>query len=119
MKAKRLNFLPPGLQGCQHSLSIVMSTSRNTPSKAVDYRYADNLKRRYGLTVEEYTKQVNEQQGCCAICRKHTPRLCVDHSHETGENRGLLCHRCNVGLGQFKDNISLLANAIAYLDEYA
>ena len=89
------------------------------PSKEVDYRYKDNLKRRYGLEVEEYIEMVNEQQGACAICKQFTPRLCVDHSHDTGENRGLLCHRCNVGLGHFNDNIQLLADAISYLAQYS
>ena len=93
-----------------------MSTSPNTPSKAVDYRYKDNLKRRYNMTVEEYVERVNEQQGACAICRTFTPRLCVDHSHETGANRGLLCHKCNVALGHFNDDIQLLLNAINYLE---
>ena len=90
-----------------------------SPSKAVDARYRDNLKRRYKLEVEDYIQMCEEQGGCCAICRTFTPRLCVDHSHETGKNRGLLCHKCNVGLGQFNDNIQLLADAISYLAKHA
>ena len=89
------------------------------PSKEVDARYKDNLKRRYNLEVKEYIALCEEQGGLCAICQTFTPRLCVDHSHETGENRGLLCHKCNVGLGQFNDNIQLLADAISYLAKYA
>jgi hypothetical protein len=90
-----------------------------TPSKKVDQRYKDNLKRRYNLEVDEYVQLCVDQGGVCAICRTHTPRLCVDHSHDTGENRGLLCHKCNVGLGHFNDSIQLLADAISYLSKYA
>lgn len=96
-----------------------MSTSRNTPSKAVDYRYKDNLKRRYGMEVDEYLEMVNDQQGACAICRQFTPRLCVDHCHDTGKVRGLLCHNCNTALGKFHDNIQHLADAISYLAKHA
>ena len=90
-----------------------------SPSARVDYRYKDNLQRRYNMTVEEYVTKVNEQGGACAICRKIVPRLCVDHNHETGENRDLLCHNCNTGLGQFQDNIELLSHAVIYLAKHA
>ena len=90
-----------------------------SPSKRVDYRYKDNLKRRYGLEVEEYIDMVKEQQGACAICKKFAPRLCVDHSDETGKNRGLLCSRCNLGLGHFNDNVQLFLDAISYLVKHA
>ena len=91
----------------------------NSPSREVSYRYKDNLKRNYGMEVEEYLEKVNEQQGACAICKKYSPTLCVDHDHDTLKNRGLLCHKCNVGLGHFNDNIQLLADAISYLAQHA
>ena len=90
-----------------------------SPSKAVDARYKDNLKRRYGMEVEEYVSMCNEQQGACAICREFTPRLCVDHNHETGKVRGLLCHRCNVALGHFNDDVQRIADAISYLSKFS
>jgi hypothetical protein len=80
-----------------------------------------NLIRNYGITLEDYNKMFGEQNGCCAICGKHQQdlkaSLHVDHNHTTGAVRGLLCHHCNVGLGHFEDNITLLSNAIAYLEE--
>jgi hypothetical protein len=91
----------------------------NPPSKAVDYRYKDNLKRRYNLEVEDYLTMVNNQQGACAICRQHAERLHVDHCHDTGQIRGLLCQNCNTALGKFHDNIEHLANAISYLAQHA
>ena len=76
--------------------------------------------RKYGITIEKYEILLAEQNGCCAICLAVTgsdgKRLAVDHNHETGEVRGLLCDNCNTGLGMFKDNPSLLAKAINYLN---
>ena len=83
------------------------------------------IKSTYGLTWEEYTKLYNSQQGKCAICNKYitievdksrTSTACVDHNHETGEVRGILCDSCNKGIGYLKDNIMILENAIKYLN---
>jgi len=89
---------------------------RTSPSCSVSERYKDNLKRRYGMTVEEYIEVNNEQMSACKICRKNFPRLHVDHDHETGKVRGLLCQNCNTALGKFKDDPQLLLNAINYLE---
>jgi len=72
--------------------------------------------RRYGLTEETYNDMYDEQNGSCKIC-KSVNRLVVDHNHETGFIRGLLCHRCNVGLGHFKDDILIMKLAIEYLQK--
>ena len=76
--------------------------------------------RQYGITIEEYEILVAEQNNGCAICNASTgsngKRLSVDHNHQTGEVRGLLCDDCNTALGKFKDDPSLLAKAITYLD---
>lgn len=78
----------------------------------------------YGISAEEYEALLASQGGLCAICRQpevHKTRgggvknLSVDHDHETGAVRGLLCVRCNAGLGNFKDRIDILNQAIAYL----
>lgn len=80
------------------------------------------LRSKYGLSLEEYDTMLSEQDGCCAICRADTPggngRFHVDHCHSSGFVRGLLCARCNMGLGYFKDNIEVLARAIEYLASY-
>lgn len=71
------------------------------------------------ISLEDYNRIFDAQNGCCAICGRHQSeldkRLSVDHDHETGEVRGLLCHGCNLGLGYFKDSPTRLSNASAYL----
>ena len=78
-------------------------------------------RRNYGIGIEDYNEAFAEQEGGCAICGTHqselAKRLYVDHDHDTGKFRGLLCPPCNTGLGQFRDNTELLANAISYLEE--
>lgn len=78
-----------------------------------------HLQQKYGISEQEYDKLLTKQNGVCAICeRKCTKQknLCVDHDHETGKVRGLLCDNCNVGLGRFKDSLKLLLKAAEYLE---
>lgn len=76
----------------------------------------------YGITLEDYILMFEEQNGSCAICkqRKYSKHglLSVDHDHETGIVRGLLCHRCNLLLGLAKDSSDLLLIAAEYLKDY-
>jgi len=86
------------------------------------------LKKHYGITLEDYTAVLEEQGGVCAICRvppgavgtgnKSKGNLAVDHCHVTGSFRGLLCTNCNLGLGSFFENPELLRNAAAYLEDH-
>lgn len=75
------------------------------------------LKRDYNLDIEEYDVLLNQQGGVCAICL--TPEvgraLAVDHDHRTGNVRGLLCFKCNRGLGQLGDSVEALERALLYL----
>jgi hypothetical protein len=76
---------------------------------------------RYGISLEDWKEMFEKQNGCCAICKTHqgelTHTLHTDHDHETGKVRGLLCSPCNTSLGGFRDDVSLLKNAIIYLQE--
>lgn len=79
--------------------------------------------RQYGITEEEYQRLLAEQGGVCAICRqeqreKRSHPLVVDHSHEDGAVRGLLCHPCNRAIGGLKDQPLLLSRATTYLLEH-
>lgn len=79
---------------------------------------ASHLKHKYNLTPKDYSKMLNDQNGVCVICHlpSDTP-LHVDHDHETGLVRGLLCKDCNLGIGRMKDSVYLLQEAADYLLE--
>lgn len=73
----------------------------------------------YRLTFEEYNKLLKEQNYKCKICNtsiENTSEAQVDHCHDTGKIRGLLCRKCNVGLGCFQDNLDLFRKAMEYLE---
>ena len=82
-----------------------------------------DLKKSYNITVEQYDEMLLKQNSCCAICKRHKSEvtvkrknhLCVDHDHNTGKIRGLLCDKCNRGIGLLCDNVDILRNAIEYL----
>lgn len=74
----------------------------------------------YGVSQEQYESLLQQQSGVCAICKlecKCHPRLSVDHCHASDKIRGLLCHACNLGLGNFKDSPVLLLEALKYLQQ--
>ena len=80
--------------------------------------YSYNTK--YGITIEDYNDMFEKQKGVCKICalpqtNKRFNHLCVDHDHETGKVRGLLCDPCNRAIGLFKDDPRLLNKASQYL----
>jgi hypothetical protein len=74
-----------------------------------------HLKHRYGIGADDFDRMVAEQGGVCAICGRPDPEH-VDHDHETGAVRGILCFNCNGGLGQFRDDIDALQCAAVYLE---
>ena len=81
---------------------------------------AGHLFRLYGISLKVYNELLEKQGGHCALCPATEPgsgrdHFCVDHDHVTGRVRGLLCYRCNLGLGQFKDRPEVLRTAITYL----
>lgn len=89
-----------------------------------EYHKNNGLMKVYGLTIEQYKSMLEEQDYKCAICGNTADgmgaklrNLCVDHCHTTGKIRGLLCTKCNSGLGHFRDNQEYLSNAITYLKE--
>ena len=82
---------------------------------------ARHLMTKYGITIEQYDELLAAQGGRCAICRRE-PRpdisLHLDHDHESGRLRGILCFRCNNSLGDLDDDPSLLRAAFRYLESY-
>lgn len=80
---------------------------------------SDDKRIAYNLSFENYGILYENQRGRCAICDSEPldKSLSVDHNHRTGEVRGLLCSSCNIGLGYFKDNPTLLDKAKTYLEK--
>lgn len=109
--------------GCQSYCKVcanfrATSYARENKDKIPTTGYS--LKRRYGITSEDYSRMLEEQNYKCAICFidkcQSGRNFAVDHNHDTGKIRGLLCSACNMGLGNFKDSPELIKKAINYLD---
>ena len=81
-------------------------------------QFKASIKRLYGISVEEYGRLLESQSFVCAICFEspHGRDLDVDHDHETGQVRGLLCHKCNRALGLLNDNPDRARAAAAYVE---
>ena len=87
-----------------------------------EFRYFGDVKKLYNLDKDSYNTLLKEQDNRCGICGKHqkelSTKLCVDHDHNTGSVRKLLCSLCNKGLGAFLDNPDLLLKAASYLHNH-
>ena len=96
--------------------------------KNTDKKKNQILLKCYNITIEEYNKLLISQDSKCGICNNYEltivnktnkpKQLAVDHDHKTGKVRGLLCQKCNTGIGNLKDSIELLDRAIQYLKKY-
>ena len=79
------------------------------------------LQAKYGLTLEQMEQMFTSQNGQCDICQKEFEKgsnIHVDHNHNTGKVRQLLCSNCNTAIGLLHDNVQILANAIEYLNKW-
>ncbi len=105
---------------CKVCTKLVASDKQKADKDGVKVRNRKSkLKRAFGLTVQQYDEMLVAQGGRCALCGSDFPggrgRFVVDHCHDTGKIRGLLCNLCNVGLGALRDSPQLLQKAIHYL----
>lgn len=116
-----------GLQGHDHSTVKGNAKYHHEKRKAYPRQYAEqDLRKNFGITLSDYSAMVVEQHGCCAICDQHETEerlgkvraLSVDHNHETGKVRGLLCIACNKMIGIAKENEDILISAIKYLQKH-
>jgi hypothetical protein len=84
-----------------------------------EYRKSAYLKKVYGITLKEYYELLKEQDNKCAICGRDSfefkKLLSIDHDHETGKVRGILCNSCNVAIGLFQDDLDIIKNAHTYI----
>lgn len=88
---------------------------------ATNIHWEKNHYKKYGITPEIKQNMLEKQNNSCAICSKvfkNKYDACLDHCHQTGKVRGILCRRCNSSLGQFRDSIQLLTKAVEYLSHY-
>lgn len=99
-----------------------MQVRANKPNRTRGY----NLKSRFNISIDDYNKMFLKQRGVCKICGNPETQtdkkgklkwLVVDHNHDTGEIRGLLCSACNKGIGLLGDSIPTLESAVKYLKE--
>src|SRR5574343_1369234 len=93
--------------------------NRCFPFTDEEIKRANYVFKKYGLSHNDYAKLIDEQGDVCAICGgvDEDKYLAVDHCHDSGKVRGLLCSRCNQGLGSFRDSVFNLKNAIKYLEK--
>jgi hypothetical protein len=103
--------------------AVRWETNEEFKNRGKNNAYKYNIKKNYGITEEQYLKIYAEQNGLCAICAQKSQsksgRLALDHCHKTGIVRGLLCTKCNAGIGMLKDDINLLTSAVLYLKRYS
>ena len=106
--------------------SCLRDHQRRYRAERPDYHHGRNLKQRYGITVDEYETLIANQNSTCPICEVEIPDTIgykgkrpsvVDHNHETGEVRGILCSSCNLVLGYARENTHTLYKSIVYLSE--
>jgi hypothetical protein len=112
---------------CKPCLSAAHSARRaKDPSFYRKFEWPSKLRTKYGITVADYDRMLEEQDGGCAICgtrvpcvRRHknieTEKFFVDHCHVTGKVRGLLCNACNRALGYLRDDPTIIDRAASYL----
>lgn len=114
---KRRNS-PKEMEGTKRRVQV---WTKNNPEKAKNIQ----LKINYGITIEDYNKILKDQNNKCAICINYETagqkgkiyNLAVDHDHNTGKIRGLLCGNCNKTLGNAKDSVIILQSCIDYLNK--
>ena len=106
------------------SLQDAKPAQASTKSPGVNKKGGNLYNRtiRYGISPEEYEELLDEQLNCCACCGSSDPKrkagFVIDHDHETGIIRGLLCHSCNIGIGLLGDSLSGLQTAVNYLRKH-
>lgn len=82
-------------------------------------KLADYLRKYvYGLSPGDYRRLLISQRGKCQICRSRMLKPCVDHDHDTGIVRGLLCPKCNTGIGLLQDSSAIVLAACEYLKKH-
>ena len=105
----------------QRSIQTSVDWQKRNRERASLNAFKRSLLENYGLSYAEYERMFDEQEGLCKICQepstRKSGRLDVDHCHETGQIRGLLCSPCNTAIGLLRENSELFAAALQYLED--
>lgn len=104
------------LKNYAHSLNFHKKRRKEFPKIYSEIDHKKYLKHKYNITIAEVEKMKADQFDKCKICNNILP-LVIDHNHDNGKIRGLLCHQCNSLLGFAHEDESILINAIQYLQE--
>jgi hypothetical protein len=117
---RKLNGLDSWCKACHKAKSLETGRKRQYTPEYQEYARWYGIQKRYGLSKGAFMALWEDQSGACGICSSplslSTPKgVVVDHNHISGEVRGLLCHKCNTGIGLLNDSPSVLEAAIAYL----
>ncbi len=117
------------LARARHAASPERSRAANKKWRLENLEYSKQqnknatYKRKFGITLEDYNVMFAAQEGRCDICTTHQSdlkrSLAVDHNHETGKVRSLLCSNCNIALGNFRDSDVVLERALQYLRRHS
>lgn len=104
------------LADVQKHKNLVAAYRKKNPDKIKEW----GLQRKYGISLDTYNRMFLSQGGRCAICRTDVPAKKygwhVDHDHSTEKVRGILCNKCNRGLGYLNDSLDILKAAIKYIE---
>ena len=106
----------------KHYLENIKRWNKNNPEKVKNFNRVGMWKQQgINITVEQYNKIFKKQKSACKICnvKVKLKALNVDHNHNTGKIRGLLCDKCNKGLGIFNDDFTLIYVAYKYLRKFS
>jgi hypothetical protein len=94
---------------------------KKDPAKASEYALRGHYRRRFGITLEDRARLLEEQGGACRICKRTTPTRrgwCVDHDHKTNRIRSILCAPCNSLIGLAGESTVVLEQAIIYIEAH-
>ncbi len=92
---------------------------RKNKDQQIKKRMEKRIMEKYNLTIDQYNILYDSQNGKCAICEKaDNKNLSVDHNHQTGKVRSLLCARCNLALGNIREDLEVAKSLVKYIERY-
>lgn len=111
---------PEKMRAIQENRKARISRDPVEKQRVKDQKRKNELMRKYGISLEQYKEILKSQNDGCAICgrKAHDKNLHVDHCHESGKVRGLLCHQCNWYLGTIEASSEVLSNLLQYLTRH-